>query len=162
MLGWPLRTFEYAVQPDKLGWARANFAFTSWKVLSWADGNVWRRLVPKGWFYNVEITGVNRPDIRSRRCRLPDVGPGFGCAVRGRNLSFNRPRRRHQRLREQFGDRTPVLVETVLLRRRAAAKLSELPSSHNWLFTDEALQQASAAPVALHRSKRSAARSFTT
>ena len=47
-----------------------------------------------------------------------------------------------------------MLVETVLLRRRAAAKLSELPGSHNWLFTDEALQQASAAPVALHRSKR--------
>ena len=58
MLGWPLRTFEYAVPPDKLGWAWARFAFTSWKVLSWADGNVWRHLVPKGWFYNVEITGV--------------------------------------------------------------------------------------------------------
>jgi hypothetical protein len=58
------------------------------------------------------------------------------------------------RLREQFGDRTPVLVETVLLRRRADAKLAELPGARNWLFTDEALQQASAAPVALHRSKR--------
>jgi THUMP domain-like len=58
------------------------------------------------------------------------------------------------RLREQFGDRTPVLVETVLLRRRAAAKLAELPGFRNWLFTDEALQQASAAPVAVHRSKR--------
>ncbi|MDT5090026.1 MAG: hypothetical protein QOG47_2733 [Mycobacterium sp.] len=58
------------------------------------------------------------------------------------------------RLRERFGDRTPVLVETVLLRRRAATKLAELPGSRNWLFTDEALQQASAAPVALHRSKR--------
>ena len=58
------------------------------------------------------------------------------------------------RLREQFGDRTPVLVETVLLRRRSDAKLAELPGAHNWLFTDEALQQASAARVALHRSKR--------
>jgi hypothetical protein len=57
-------------------------------------------------------------------------------------------------LREQFGDRTPVLVETVLLRRRAVTKLSELPGSSEWLFTDEALQQASAAAVALHRSKR--------
>jgi len=57
-------------------------------------------------------------------------------------------------LREQFGDRTPVLVETVLLRRRAVAKLSELPGTSEWLFTDEALQQASAAAVALHRSKR--------
>jgi ubiquinone/menaquinone biosynthesis C-methylase UbiE len=58
MLGWPLRTFEYAVPPGKLGFAWANFAFTSWKLLSWADGNVWRHVVPKGWFYNVEITGV--------------------------------------------------------------------------------------------------------
>jgi ubiquinone/menaquinone biosynthesis C-methylase UbiE len=58
MLGWPLRTFEYAVPPGRLGWAWANFAFTSWKVLSWADGNVWRHMVPKGWYYNVEITGI--------------------------------------------------------------------------------------------------------
>lgn len=57
-------------------------------------------------------------------------------------------------LRDQFGDRTPLLVETVLLRRRAVAKLSELPESHDWLFTDEALQQATAAPVALYRSER--------
>jgi THUMP domain-like len=58
------------------------------------------------------------------------------------------------RLREQFGDRTAVLVETVLLRRRSVAKLAELPGTGDWLFTDEALQQASAAPVALHRAKR--------
>ena len=58
------------------------------------------------------------------------------------------------RLAKQFGDRTPVLVETVLLRRRANTKLAELPGTGMWLFTDEALQQASAAPVALHRSKR--------
>jgi hypothetical protein len=58
MLGWPLRTFEYAVPPGRLGWAWANFAFTSWKVLSWADGKVWRHMVPKGWYYNVEITGI--------------------------------------------------------------------------------------------------------
>jgi hypothetical protein len=57
-------------------------------------------------------------------------------------------------LRKQFGDRTPALVETVLLRRRAATKLSGLPGSGDWLVTDEALQQASAAPVALHRAKR--------
>jgi len=57
-------------------------------------------------------------------------------------------------LRKQFGDRAPVLVETVLLRRRAAAKLYGLPGIDDWLFTDEALQQASAAPVALHRAKR--------
>jgi hypothetical protein len=54
-------------------------------------------------------------------------------------------------LRKQFGDRTPALVETVLLRRRAADKL---PGSGAWLFTDEALQQASAAVVASHRAQR--------
>jgi hypothetical protein len=58
-------------------------------------------------------------------------------------------------VREQFGGRTPALVETVLLRRRAADKL---PGSGDWLFTDEALQQASAAPVALHRAQRLAGR----
>jgi hypothetical protein len=46
------------------------------------------------------------------------------------------------------------LVETVLLRRRAATKLAELPGIGGWLFTDDAVQQASAAPVALHRAKR--------
>lgn len=45
-------------------------------------------------------------------------------------------------------------METTLLRRRAAAKLSGLPGSSVWLFSDEALQQASAAPVARHRAVR--------
>ena len=27
-------------------------------ALSWVDANVWRHVVPKGWFYNVMITGV--------------------------------------------------------------------------------------------------------
>jgi hypothetical protein len=56
-------------------------------------------------------------------------------------------------VRARFGDRAPVLVETTLLRRRAAEKLGELGVS-GWLFTDEALQQATAAVVALHRARR--------
>jgi THUMP domain-like len=56
-------------------------------------------------------------------------------------------------VRARFGDRAPVLVETTLLRRRAGEKLGELEVS-GWLFTDEALQQATAAPVALHRAGR--------
>jgi hypothetical protein len=60
-------------------------------------------------------------------------------------------------VRARFGDRAPVLVETTLLRRRAAAKLGELCDVANWLFTDEALQQATAAPVARHRAGRLAA-----
>ena len=62
--------------------------------------------------------------------------------------------------RAQFGDRAAVLVETVLLRRRAVEKLGKLSglgpgfTVSDWLFTDEALQQATAAPVALHRAAR--------
>ena len=60
-------------------------------------------------------------------------------------------------MRARFGDRAPALVETTLLRRRAAEKLGELGVS-GWLFTDEALQQATAAPVAVHRAGRLAGR----
>ena len=60
-------------------------------------------------------------------------------------------------VRARFADRAPVLVETTLLRRRAADKLGELGAVSEWLFTDEALQQATAAPVALHRAGRLAA-----
>ncbi|MGO4443037.1 class I SAM-dependent methyltransferase [Mycobacterium sp. 2YAF39] len=53
--------------------------------------------------------------------------------------------------RERFGDRSAVLVETTVLRRKAAAKFDD-PA--DWLFTDEALQQATAQPVAVHRARR--------
>ncbi len=53
--------------------------------------------------------------------------------------------------RTRFGERAAVLVETTLLRRKAATKFAD-PSS--WLFTDEALQQATAEPVAAHRARR--------
>jgi THUMP domain-containing protein len=60
--------------------------------------------------------------------------------------------------RARFGDRAAVLVETTLLRRRAADKLGKLSGPgfavSDWFFTDEALQQATAAPVALHRAGR--------
>lgn len=45
-----------------------------------------------------------------------------------------------------------AVVETVRLRRRAAGKLGERAAT--WLFTDEALQQASPWPVAEHRAGR--------
>jgi len=53
--------------------------------------------------------------------------------------------------RERFGDWSAVLVETTVLRRKAAAKFDD-PA--DWLFTDEALQQATAEPVAAHRARR--------
>lgn len=59
-------------------------------------------------------------------------------------------------IRDRFADKAAALVETTLLRRRAVAKLGE-PAS-GWLFTDEALQQATAAVVARHRARRLAGR----
>lgn len=56
-------------------------------------------------------------------------------------------------LRTRFGERSAVLVETVRLRRRAPAKFGQTDVS-GWLFTDEALQQATAAEVARHRARR--------
>jgi THUMP domain-like len=66
--------------------------------------------------------------------------------------------------RARFGDRAAVLVETTLLRRRARDKLERLCpdfQAAGWLFTDEALQQATAAPVARHRARRLAATSLS-
>lgn len=57
--------------------------------------------------------------------------------------------------RAQFGERAPALIETTLLRRRAAAKLLD---ASGWLFTPEALEQATAAEVAAHRATRLAGR----
>jgi ubiquinone/menaquinone biosynthesis C-methylase UbiE len=58
MLGWPVRTFECSVPPGRLGVSWAKFAFHGWTSLSWMDANMWRHVVPKGWFYNVMVTGV--------------------------------------------------------------------------------------------------------
>ncbi|HEY2043535.1 MAG TPA: class I SAM-dependent methyltransferase [Jatrophihabitans sp.] len=56
--GWPVRTFEAAVPPGKLGFGWANFAFSMWKRLHAADSNLLARVVPAGLFYNLEITGT--------------------------------------------------------------------------------------------------------
>jgi SAM-dependent methyltransferase len=58
MLGWPVRTFEAAVPPDKLGFGWAMFAYRSWLRLSWLDEHVLARVVPRAWFYNALITGT--------------------------------------------------------------------------------------------------------
>jgi hypothetical protein len=57
-------------------------------------------------------------------------------------------------IRTRFGERTTALVETTRLRRKAAAKFSGLADVSDWLFTDEALQQATTAAVARHRAQR--------
>ncbi|MGV9825201.1 MULTISPECIES: class I SAM-dependent methyltransferase [unclassified Gordonia (in: high G+C Gram-positive bacteria)] len=58
MLGWPVRTFEAAVPPDKLGWGWARFAFGGWKRMTWLDEHVLRKVVPPKYFYNVVVTGT--------------------------------------------------------------------------------------------------------
>ncbi|TDD68216.1 SAM-dependent methyltransferase [Jiangella aurantiaca] len=58
--GWPVRTFEHAVNPDRLGWGWAMFAYKSWLRLSAAD-RVLARVVPRELFYNVSVTAV-RPE----------------------------------------------------------------------------------------------------
>ncbi|EOM76291.1 class I SAM-dependent methyltransferase [Rhodococcus rhodnii] len=57
-LGWPVRTFEAAVPPEKLGWNWAKFAFGGWKALTWLDETVLKHVVPRSFFYNVMITGT--------------------------------------------------------------------------------------------------------
>jgi len=55
--------------------------------------------------------------------------------------------------RDRYGEHSTALVETTRLRRKAAAKFTGLDVS-GWLFTDEALQQATTAVVARHRAQR--------
>ena len=56
-------------------------------------------------------------------------------------------------IRERYGEHSTALVETTLLRRKAAVKFVGLDVS-GWLFTDEALQQATTSVVARHRAHR--------
>lgn len=55
-------------------------------------------------------------------------------------------------LRRQVGEQAAAVAETVRLRRKAVPRLGE--EAARWLFTDEALQQASPAAVARHRARR--------
>ncbi|MBF6214712.1 class I SAM-dependent methyltransferase [Nocardia puris] len=60
-----------------------------------------------------------------------------------------------EQMRRAHGDRAAALVETIRLRRKAAAKLE---GAADWLFTDDALQQATPTAVARHRAARLAGR----
>jgi len=57
-------------------------------------------------------------------------------------------------IRRRFGEWAGALVETTRLRRKAVAKFTGLADISDWLFTDEALQQATTAAVARHRAQR--------
>ncbi|MFI8973057.1 class I SAM-dependent methyltransferase [Nocardia asteroides] len=60
-----------------------------------------------------------------------------------------------EQVRRAHAEHAAALIETVRLRRKAAAKL---PAATGWLFTDDALQQATPALVARHRAARLAGR----
>ena len=97
LLGWPVRTFEAAVPPEKLGWGWARFAFGGWKSLSWLDEKVLQHVVPRGFFYNVMITGVKpaRPPwtAASGRRRVASPAPApTGGARRRRRIDCRRVR----------------------------------------------------------------------
>ena len=62
VFGWPVRTFEAAVPPEKLGMGWAMFAFRSWQRLSWLDSRVLSRVLPRALFYNALVTGVKAPE----------------------------------------------------------------------------------------------------
>jgi len=56
-MGWPVRTFEAAVNPQRLGPGWAMFAYRSWQRLSAVD-RVLARALPQSVFYNVLLTGT--------------------------------------------------------------------------------------------------------
>ena len=56
--GWPVRTFEAAVNPEALGWSWAQFAYRSWLALSAFDERLMSKVVPAQLFYNVSVTGI--------------------------------------------------------------------------------------------------------
>lgn len=56
-LGWPVRTLEAAVNPERLGWGWAMFAYRGWQHLGRVD-RVLNRILPMGWFYDVSVTGT--------------------------------------------------------------------------------------------------------
>jgi ubiquinone/menaquinone biosynthesis C-methylase UbiE len=56
--GWPIRTVEYAVNPDRLGTRWKLFAYGTWRRLTWLDETLLRRVVPKAFFYNALVTGA--------------------------------------------------------------------------------------------------------
>ena len=55
--GWPVRTLEHALPPERLGWRWAQFAYRGWLGLSALDRRL-AHVVPGELFYNVSITGT--------------------------------------------------------------------------------------------------------
>ncbi|GAB3757176.1 class I SAM-dependent methyltransferase [Microlunatus parietis] len=56
-VGWPIRTFEAAIRPERLGWGWRMFAYRTWLGLSAVD-RLLSRVVPDELYYNVSVTGL--------------------------------------------------------------------------------------------------------
>ena len=52
-----MRTFEAAVNPERLGWGWAMFAYKGWQRLGAVD-RVLNRVLPDALFYDVSVTGT--------------------------------------------------------------------------------------------------------
>ena len=154
MLGWPLRTFESTVPPGKLGWGWAQVRVQQLDhaelgrrqpvAARRAEGLVLQRHGHRG----QAVVEFGLDDVAYLRS---EAGERALREVAGYRLTDATLVADIASARASFGDRAAVLVETTLLRRKAAAKFAD-PSG--WLFTDEALQQATAEPVAAHRARR--------
>lgn len=57
--GWPVRTFEAAVPPERLGIRWRMFAYRSWLRLSALDRAI-HRFVPDGLYYNVSVSAFKK------------------------------------------------------------------------------------------------------
>jgi SAM-dependent methyltransferase len=58
LFGWPVRTFEAAVPPERLGLRWRLFAYRAWQRLSWVDQNLLSKVLPRNLFYNALVTGT--------------------------------------------------------------------------------------------------------
>ncbi|HIT77034.1 MAG TPA: methyltransferase domain-containing protein [Candidatus Avipropionibacterium avicola] len=68
-VGWPIRTFEAAVPPERLSFGWHLFAYRTWMRLSRLDQRLARIGAPKGLHYNVSVTAVKpvRPEREEDR-----------------------------------------------------------------------------------------------
>ena len=57
-LGWPIRTLECALRPERISDRFRWFSYKAWVRLSALDAAVMTRIVPKGLFYNALVTGT--------------------------------------------------------------------------------------------------------
>ncbi|NIJ11091.1 ubiquinone/menaquinone biosynthesis C-methylase UbiE [Saccharomonospora amisosensis] len=61
LVGWPIRTFEAAVPPQRLTVRWRLFAYHLWLRLSALDRKLLARVLPRSLFYNAMLTGTKPP-----------------------------------------------------------------------------------------------------